>query len=300
MTQSPGRPGSRSFVGQTLGPWRVVSLIAEGGMGLVYKGRHTTDGREAALKVLSYDYEDENDALSRFFHEARILADLDSPHLVRVYDFVREGAVAAYSMEFLEGEDLARIIVRERTLPPWRVVRIARQVCDAMQAAHDAGVVHRDLKPENVFLVRNGPWPDFVKILDFGIAKYKYLVAHRTALGAQVGSPWYMSPEQALSIAVDGRADMYALGCIMYEILSGRVPFDGPSPSEIARKQANETPAPLAHDYGAGPIPEGLAVIILRCLEKDPKGRFANMRALSESLREYDGDATRRERLPIW
>lgn len=290
----------KTFVGRTLGPWRIESLIAEGGMGRVYRCRNAGDGRSAAVKVLSYDYEDESDALSRFYEEARVLAGLDSPHLVRVYDFLREGSIAAYSMEYLEGEDLGRIIVREKCLPPWRVVRIARQVCEAMQSAHDAGVVHRDLKPENVFLVRGASWPDFVKILDFGIAKYKYLVAHRTAIGAQVGSPWYMSPEQARSVAIDGRADQYALGCIMYEILSGRVPFDGQNPSEVARQQAHEAPAPLKQDYGGGPIAEGLVAIVLRCLEKTPADRFPSMRTLAEALREYDMDATRREKLPAF
>lgn len=264
-------------------------------MGRVYRGRHISDGRRAALKVLSYDYEDETDAFSRFFHEARALADIESPHLVRVYDFLREGRTALYSMEYLEGEDLGRVIVRERLLPPWRVVRIARQVSNGMQAAHEAGVVHRDLKPENVFLVRNGPWADFVKILDFGIAKYRAVVAHRTAVGAQVGSPWYMSPEQALgSAVVDGRADLYALGCIMYETVTGRVPFDATNPSDVAKKQASEPPTPIRADCGAGPIAPGLAEIILRCLEKDPERRFQTMKALGEALQPFDLDAARR------
>ncbi len=268
-------------------------------MGRIYRARHVVQAKRAALKILSYDYEDETDAFSRFFHEARSLADIDSPHLVRVYDFLREGRLAAYSMELLAGEDLARVILRDRVVAPGRIVRIARQVCHALQAAHDAGIVHRDLKPENVFLVRNGPSVDFVKVLDFGIAKYRQAVAHRTAEGAMVGSPWYMSPEQALGGAqVDGRADLYALGCIMFETLTGRVPFDAPKPSEVARKQAYAQPEAINGDYGAGPIADGLAEVVLRCLAKQPERRYPSMDALSDALSEYEVEATRREPMP--
>jgi eukaryotic-like serine/threonine-protein kinase len=274
-----------SLVGQTLSSWRLEGLIAEGGMGRVYRAVHTGDGRQGALKLLSYDFDDENDALSRFYHEARAMASILSPHLVTIYEYVREGPLAAYVMEYLEGEDLGRVLVRERQFAPPRAVRIAMQVCEGMQAVHDGGVVHRDLKPENVFLVRDAPAPDYVKILDFGIAKYFQSVGHRTARGAMVGSPWYMSPEQAKGLAqVDGRSDLYSLGVILYEMLSGQVPFEGQKNSEVAKKHIHDVPAPLGGDYGSGPVSPELAGVVLRCLAKEPDHRFPSMKDLRGQL----------------
>ena len=278
-----------SLVGQTLSSWRLEGLIAEGGMGRVYRAVHTGDGRQGALKLLAYDYDDENDALSRFFHEARAMATILSPHLVTIFEYVREGPYAAYVMEYLEGEDLGRLLVRERQVAPGRAVRIAMQVCDGMQAVHEGGVVHRDLKPENVFLIRGATSPDHVKILDFGIAKYFQSVGHHTARGAMVGSPWYMSPEQAKGLAqVDGRSDLYSLGVILYEMLSGQVPFEGQKNSEVAKKHIHDTPPPLGGDYGAGEVPGELARIVLRCLAKEPADRFETMTVLCEALSPYN------------
>jgi serine/threonine-protein kinase len=159
-----------------------------------------------------------------------------------------------------------------------------------MQAVHDGGVVHRDLKPENVFLLKNAPWPDYVKILDFGIAKYFQSVGHRTARGAMVGSPWYMSPEQAKGLAhVDGRSDLYSLGVILYEMLCGQVPFEGQKNSEVAKKHIHDTPPPLGGDYGSGLVSAELAAIVLRCLAKDPSDRFESMAALRSALEAASG-----------
>ena len=277
-----------NLVGQTLSSWRLEGLIAEGGMGRVYRAVHTGDGREGALKLLSYEFDDENDALSRFYHEARAMASIQSQHLVTIYEYVREGPLAAYVMEYLEGEDLGRVLIRERQFAPGRAVRIAMQVCEGMQAVHDGGVVHRDLKPENVFLVKNAPSPDYVKILDFGIAKYFQSVGHRTARGAMVGSPWYMSPEQAKGLtAVDGRSDLYSLGVILYEMLCGQVPFEGQKNSEVAKKHIHDIPPPLGADYGSGAIAHDLAATVLRCLAKEPDQRFASMRILRDELARF-------------
>ena len=274
-----------SLVGQTISSWRLEGLLAEGGMGRVYRAVHTGDGRQGALKLLAYDYDDENDALSRFFHEARAMATIQSQHLVTIFEYVREGPYAAYVMEYLEGEDLGRVLIRERQVAPARAVRIVMQVCEGMQAVHDGGVVHRDLKPENVFLLRDATWPDYVKILDFGIAKYFQTVGHRTARGAMVGSPWYMSPEQAKGLAqVDGRSDLYSLGVILYEMLSGQVPFEGQKNSEVAKKHIHDTPPPLGGEYGSGDVPPALAAIALRCLSKDPADRFESMAVLRSAL----------------
>ena len=274
-----------NLVGQTLSSWRLEGLIAEGGMGRVYRAVHTGDGREGALKLLSYEFDDENDALSRFYHEARAMASIQSPHLVAIYEYVREGPFAAYVMEYLEGEDLGRVLIRERQFIPARAVRIAMQVCEGMQAVHDGGVVHRDLKPENVFLVKNAPSPDYVKILDFGIAKYFQSVGHRTARGAMVGSPWYMSPEQAKGLTgVDGRSDLYSLGVILYEMLCGQVPFEGQKNSEVAKKHIHDSPPPLGDDYGSGAIARELAATVLRCLAKEPDQRYPSMLALRDEL----------------
>ena len=210
--------------GMVIGGYRLQRLLGAGAMGRVYLAEHERLGRRAAVKLLDgWDPE----LVSRLFCEARAVAQIGDEHLVDVYDFVADPqrGVVAYVMEYLAGEDLRKLLAREKVLAPSRVARIAAQICEGLAAAHKVGVVHRDLKPDNIVLVRRGGDTDFVKLVDFGIAQFAGPVAHRTRAGIALGSAAYMAPEQAEGKRVDGRADLYAVGVVMHELLTGEVPF---------------------------------------------------------------------------
>jgi serine/threonine-protein kinase len=245
-------------------------------MSRVYVGRHVHLGRRAAVKLLSPSLVTDSQSVSRFFHEARAAAEAQSPYVVEIFDFIWEpkARIAAYVMELLRGRDLRATLQAERRLRAERAVSIAIQVCRALRVLHSTGVVHRDIKPENIFLCEGEE--QRVKLIDLGIAKFGGAnVAHRTMMGAPVGSPWYMSPEQAAARPLDGRADLYALGIVLHEMVSGRVPFYSEKPSEIPRMHI-EAPLPRLE----GP----LGSVIARCLAKRPEDRFANAYDLERAL----------------
>jgi serine/threonine-protein kinase len=273
----PAPVAADPLLGTTIGGWRLERYLGGGRNNRVYKARHGRLNRRAAVKVLDGRLANDNEAVSRFFCEARAVAELNAEHLVDVFDFVYEpkrGHIA-YAMELLRGQDLRAILDGGGPLAPARAARIAAQLCEAASASHKVGVVHRDLRPSNVVLVRRGGDPDYVKVLDFGMARFPGKVRHVTEAGAQLGSPIYMAPEQAASANVDARADLYSIGCILYHMLTGRPPFDYATADEIiaAKTTATRAPSPVG-DHGAGTVPSALAMIVQRLLARDPADRF--------------------------
>jgi serine/threonine-protein kinase len=274
-------------VGTQLGSYEVIELLGKGAMGRVYRARHTRLGREVALKVLNPEFVARADVVQRFFREARVVNDIDHANIVEVSDFVEQPGLAYLVMELLEGDSLRDLMdLRGRKYPQVkRIVAILRQVCSALEAAHAKGVVHRDLKPDNVFVVkRDGA--DFVKMLDFGVAKLRGGGdMAETTTGMIIGTPHYMSPEQALGRDVTKTTDVWAAGVVLYEALAGSVPFSGGSFVELANQIRMQPPKPLPPKTPRGErIPAWLGEVIAKCLEKKPSDRFKSMAALDEAL----------------
>lgn len=276
-------------VGSTLGSFELVGLLGKGAMGRVFRGRHVRLGREVAVKVLNPEFVARPDVVHRFFREARVVNDIDHEHIVEVTDFVETPGLAYLVMELLDGASLRELMKKKgRKYPPLkRIVGIMAQVCDALEAAHEKGVFHRDLKPDNIFVVeRSGA--DFVKVLDFGVAKLRDSVDDQeTSAGVILGTPLYMSPEQALGKEIDRRADVWSAGVVLYELLAGAVPFTAPSFVELAMRIREEPPKPLpAKTPRKERIPRWLADVVMRCLEKRPEDRYRSMAAVGEALRD--------------
>jgi putative nucleotidyltransferase with HDIG domain len=285
--QEPGRERSSSLVGQVIGGYRLIAAMRSGGMGTVYYGEHTLIGRRAAIKVLHPEALRNPEVLTRFLNEARAANDIGHPNVVEITDIGNVGDIHYIVMSYLEGETLGERLERCRILDEDTTVRIARQVASALAAAHDHGIVHRDLKPENIFLLNHPDYPDYVKVLDFGIAKL--LSPHTpsnlrtTQVGTVVGTPDYMSPEQCREGAkLDHRSDIYSLGIVLYEMVTGVVPFVRESPPDVMLAHRYEAPVPPIENNPK--LSEHLNQAILRALEKDPAKRFANMRELRDAI----------------
>jgi serine/threonine protein kinase len=276
------------LIGQTVeGRYTVGKIIGEGGMGKVYEVRHLALDRAFAMKALRADLAREGDLSERFIQEAKTTASVRHPNIVSITDFGRlPDGVPYFVMELLVGETLAKVLKAGGPIPAARAVRIIRQVAGALGAAHAAGIVHRDMKPENVFLVgglAGGVPSDDVRVVDFGAAKI--LGSSRlTKTGIVFGTPHYMSPEQASGTPVDHRADVYALGIIMYEMFTGRVPFEADTYMGVLTQHMFVAPqppsqiSPAARDLGA------LEEITLRALEKKPEDRYASMAELVDAI----------------
>jgi serine/threonine protein kinase len=316
-TSSPTRPGSPSMPTVALlsqpdssnpgsgsqarppmsvvGAYRLLSLLGEGGMGRVYLAEHVKLGRRVALKMLRSEFANNPNAVRRFFDEARAVNQIRHDNIIEVTDFVEGvgGGESYFIMELLVGTDLAQLQING-PLPMRRVLHVARQVCSALAAAHDAGIVHRDLKPENVFIVNRGGDTDFVKLLDFGVAKLTdplHSVQGQTQAGAILGTPEYMSPEQAGGTAVDHRTDIYAFGVILYELVAGRRPFNGQSFGEYVIAHLSVAPTPPSQlTSTTQPVPEALEALILQCLAKPPAARPQTMKAVGERLQAIEAN----------
>ncbi|HWV38224.1 MAG TPA: serine/threonine-protein kinase [Vulgatibacter sp.] len=290
-------PGDRTLTlgrdAPVLGSYRLLQLLGQGGMGRVFLAEHVKLGRKVALKMLRQELAADAEAVRRFFAEARAVNQVAHENIVSVTDFFEadgSGQAPYLIMEFLEGESLRALLDREPVPALSRSVGIALQLADALAAVHAAGIVHRDLKPDNVFLVERGGKADVVKILDFGVAKLRSSGDGRsmlhTAHGTVLGTPEYMSPEQAeATLKVDHRADVYALGVILYEMVSGKKPIVGSTISETLIKQLTWTP-PLPSEAALdSSIPVELEALIMRCLEKQPDRRPRDMREVHAGLR---------------
>jgi serine/threonine-protein kinase len=282
---------ARALIGQVLdGRYRVENVLGEGAMGVVYGGRHQVIDKQVAIKVLRQEMAGEREVTDRFAMEAKAASAVGSPHIVDTLDFGTLADGSTYSvMEYLEGRTLSAYLSSE-TLSVDRVIRIARQVAEGLGDAHEAGIVHRDLKPDNVFITRHGRDREFVKILDFGIAKIGSAQNKLTRAGAIFGTPHYMSPEQASGSPVDPRADIYALGVMLYEMATGRVPFDAEGPMAILAMHIHRQPTPpSALPSLPRPIPESLEAIILKCLAKQPDDRYSSMAEVVGDLDKVSG-----------
>ncbi len=292
--------GSRTVYGlgkdlseaREMGSYRLVEKLGQGGMGEVWRAEHRLLARPAAIKFIRPEAlrgrGGEVDVLRRFEREAKATALLRSPHTVELYDFgVDDDGRFYYVMELLEGLDLESIPQRFGALSAGRVVALLRQVCDSLSEAHDRGLVHRDIKPANIYVCRMGNTFDFVKVLDFGLVKHfdqDEEATRLTGVGVAAGTPAYMAPEMAEGIAeVDHRADLYALGCVGYWLLTGVRVFEADSPVKMIVEHARTSPQPPSARVEL-PIPAELDEIVLWCLEKDPAKRPASAAELSERL----------------
>jgi serine/threonine-protein kinase len=298
---------SQARVGDVVGSYRLIRLIGEGSAGRVFEVEHDKIGRRAAMKILSPEHALRPAAIRRLLAEAQAVNRINHPHIVEITDVLEggiQGAVTAVVMELLEGKSLAQLMIAEGRLPPSRFVPILAQVADALAAAHGAGFVHRDLKPENIFLTAREGRHDYVKLLDFGIAKSLTPQvpppaiagmmggrAHQTLEGTFLGTPAYASPEQASGKGVDHRTDIYALGVILYELLCGRLPFEGNSMGDYLVKHVTLPPPPAPPEAVSTPLGLALDELCQRCLEKDPGSRFrsaAEVRDILDRVLEED------------
>lgn len=274
------------LVGLVLGgAYRLVGRIGEGGMGAVYEAHHLRMQKRVAVKLLHSRNARHADALERFHREAMIASRLGHPHLVNVIDFgASTGGDPYLVMEFLEGEDLDRRLRRAGRVPLQAAMQIARQAASAVAAVHAKGVVHRDLKPANIFLVHVPGEPDFVKILDFGVSKIRAAETKLTDVSKAIGTPQYMSPEQAAGARdeVDHRTDQWALACIVWEMLSGQAPFSADDVNAVFYQLTNLPPPPLAPSVPN--LPSGVETVLLRALSKNPADRYPSIRAFSRAL----------------
>ncbi|MCC6746222.1 MAG: protein kinase [Deltaproteobacteria bacterium] len=293
---APGRLTTDNLSGQILdGRYRTMRLIGEGGMGAVYEAQHTEIGRRVAIKVLHALYSRDEEAVRRFRDEARAATRIGHPNIVDVTDSgtTADGRVY-FVMELLTGVDLATVLAQQRTLATDRALRIAHQMCRALHAAHDAGIVHRDLKPENVFLTERDGETDFVKILDFGIAKNLDLAergdARLTTPGIAMGTPEYMAPEQAAGEEIDRRIDVYATGAMLFEMLTGHLPHEGKNLMQLLSRKALEPPTPLRH-YRPD-LPEALDALLSHALATERSHRLPSMEDLRKALEPFLAEGT--------
>jgi serine/threonine-protein kinase len=260
--------------------YRIERVLGSGGMGTVYEATHIVLARRMALKVLRHELAGQGDLSARFLREARAAASIEHPNVVRISDFGTLSSGQAYFvMELLSGTSL-RTLVTHGPLDPDRVASIAHQVADGLAAAHRAGIVHRDLKPDNIQIDPQAG--DFVKVLDFGLARVAG-TSRLTKEGVVFGTPQYMSPEQAAGEVVDHRSDIYGLGVMMYEMLTGRVPFEADTYMGVLTKHLRTPPVPPRVVLGERDL-GGLEPIVLRALEKSPMRRFSNMTELMMAL----------------
>lgn len=264
------------FEARNLGRYRLKKRLAAGGMGDVWLAYHPGLKRDVAVKILRPDERERSGmALARFEREVRATAELVHPNTVRVFDYgVTEDGLWYYVMELLEGETLADHVARLGPLPPARAVHIAGQAARALAEAHEHGIVHRDVKPENLFVTSLGGEHDFVKVIDFGIAKVQTNDGKMTDTGSLLGTPAYMCPEMAMGLSADVRSDVYSLGAVLYFLLCGKPPFEAESAGALIYAHVNQRAAAPSRALGRQ-LPSDVEAVVLRALAKDPEERYA-------------------------
>ena len=292
-----------------IGSYCLEEKLGEGGMGEVWRARHRLLARPAAIKLIRPSLRGNEgvslDTVRRFEREAQVIATLRSPHTVDLFDFgVATDGAFYYAMEMLEGLDVDSLVRRFGPIPPERVIYLLRQVCHSLSEAQSRGLVHRDIKPGNIFLCRYGEEYDFVKVLDFGIVgaagDAAETIAMRTQENVLRGTPAFIAPEQAMGIDFDGRADIYAIGCVAYWLLTGEFVFTADTPMGFLVQHAQTPPTPPSARMDM-PIPKALDDLVMSCLAKAPASRPPSARELSHRLSEVDAtSAWTQERAREW
>jgi eukaryotic-like serine/threonine-protein kinase len=294
------RLGQQVGKAREMGSYRLLSLLGKGGMGEVWRARHHMLARDAAIKLIQPDMlsgrsgSNATTIRRRFEQEARTTASLRSPHTVELYDFgVTRDGVFYYVMELLDGIDLETLVRKFGPQPPARVARILRQVCRSLSDAHSRGMIHRDIKPTNIFICRMGNEYDFAKVLDFGLVKVlDESEAQLTMDGATTGTPAYMAPEMAMGNSpVDGRTDLYGLGCVAYWLLTGSLVFNEKGSTAMLLAHLQKTPV-APSKLVPGSIPQWVDHAVMMCLAKDPARRPASADMLAEMLEDNVGTAS--------
>lgn len=292
-------PKNDPFVGHEIldGQFRVVQRIGAGGMGAVYRAEEPAMGREVAIKILHQKLKGRQDLVSRFRREARAMSQLSHPNTVRVFRYgeLEDGALYIV-MELLEGRNLNQTVRRGGPLPMDKAIPILVSVCQALHEAHEMGIVHRDLKPENIFICNQAGLRDYPKVLDFGLAKVTEAQMRPGSLiltqeGMVFGTPEFMSPEQARGQTLDARSDIYSLACILYEALTGKLPFEAATPMEYVGKHVTAEPIPLNDRVVEATFPEGLWQVIRKALAKHKDDRYQTAVEFADSLVPFGGSA---------
>ncbi len=285
----PALAADESLIGRVLADkYRILRVIGKGGMGVVYEAEHMVLGKRVAIKLMLDKYFEDGEAKARFRREAQAASMIGNPHIIDVVDVGTSPDGTEYVvMELLEGKPLSDVIEQGGPMPPWRAVAIMRQVLRAIGVAHSKGIIHRDLKPDNIFLIGHDAQHDFVKLLDFGISKVlsadeQIAFTKLTTTGVVMGTPLYMSPEQAMGQTSTAAADIYACGVILYEMLSGRTPFVGNTYAVLVAQLLTAPPEPL-QNLRPG-LPQSLVNAVHRALEKEPERRFASAEMFAASL----------------
>jgi len=262
-----------------VGKYRIVEKIGRGGMGIVYKGEHVSLGRFVAIKTLTAQFTLDPQYLSRVMREAKILAELQHPNIVYIYDIENLGGTDYLIMEYVPGKTVAELLKENGPFAVNRAIKIVSDVASALSHSHKRHVIHRDIKPGNIMITNDG----VVKVTDFGVAKITE-GADVTHTGLIQGTPYYMSPEQARGYSdIDGRSDIYSLGIVFYQMVTGKVPFTGNSEFDILEKQIRETPVPPS--VLANSLPATYEEIILKCIAKDRANRYPTAGNLLKSLK---------------
>ncbi len=281
------RVPEEDLVGKTVDRrYAIQAVIGEGGMGTVYRAVHQMLQRDVALKVIRRDAIQDETSVKRFMTEARAIAALKNPHTVTVFDSgVTEDGALYYTMELLTGRPLSHVLRKEGAVDYRRAAELVCQVCESLEEAHAAGILHRDIKPDNIVLVRE-KGREFAKLVDFGIAKVLGEAADgpHTRTGMLVGTPRYLSPEQVSGEPVGPSADLYALGIVLYELLTGTPPFSGQTPAEIMMAHIQDRPEPLPSRTPGGAVPPALQGFVDKALQKNPARRFASAAEFSAAL----------------
>ena len=267
--------------------YRVMDVLGRGGMGVVYKIEHQRMGKIAAMKVLHRDLAADKEVIGRFRREAEAVSRLTHPNTVQVFDFGTAQGALYLVMEYVRGLDIGSLIDRDGAMTFDRAAPLFGQVCAALAEAHELGIVHRDLKPENILVTRTSSGQDFVKVLDFGLAKLaeREELSEVTGRGQIVGTPYYMSPEQIRGEEeVDGRSDIYSLGALMYKVLTGEPAFTATSPVGVLTKHLTEAVTPPSRRAPGGKLADGVDDIVLKAMQKRPADRYPSVQKMLEEI----------------
>jgi serine/threonine-protein kinase len=288
------------FEARKLGRYRLKMRIGAGGSGEVWLATDEQQKRDVAVKILEREAAQRPGARARFEREAKAAMSLHDPHTIRVFDYgASDDGVCYIAMELLDGADLATLVKLRGPMQPERVIHFARQACQSLAEAHEAGILHRDVKPENLFATRRGDELDVLTLLDFGLAKVARPEDDATLTQGSFmgGTPLFMAPEVCAGQEADARSDLYSLGGVMYFLVCGRPPFTGDSTAAVMNKHIHEAPRPPS-EHAA--VPAELERIILRCLSKRIEDRFPSARALEAALKQLDRNWTRENALAMW